>query len=80
MGIRNIIRNFLGKKESDSKAPFVIISKDPEVIEYENIETAISELEKDPDIPSYKIEKIRTSLEELKNKGKIRIKNGEIIR
>jgi hypothetical protein len=28
----------------------------------------------------HKLEKIRASPEELKNKGKIRIKNGEIIR
>ncbi len=55
------------------------MSKEPAVIEYDNVEVAISELEKDPDIPMNKMEKIRASFEELKNKGKIRIKNGEII-
>ncbi len=68
-----------GKKDTPSKAPFVIINKDQEVIEYDSIEDAIAELEKDTEIPSYKIEKIRASFEKLKNKGKIKIKNGEII-
>lgn len=79
MNISIFIQKVFGKSESDGKAPLVIINKDPEVIEYENIEVAISELEKDMDIPKNKLEKIRASFEELKNKGKIKIKNGEII-
>lgn len=80
MKLTSIIQKLLGKKDSDIKAPFVIINKDQEIIEYDSIGEAIAELEKDPDIPSYKIEKIRASFEEFKNKGKIKIKNGEIIK
>ena len=78
----NLIRFFqkvFGKRKRDCKAPVVIINKDTEIIEYDCIEAALAELEKDPDIPSYKIEKIRASFEELKNRGKIKIRNGEII-
>lgn len=49
------------KKVSDNKAPFVIINKDQEIFEYVSIEDAIAELEKDPEIPKHKIEKIRDS-------------------
>lgn len=80
MKLYNFIQKLFGKKDKETKAPFVIINKDQEIIEYESIETAITELEKDPDIPSYKIEKIRASFDEMKNRGKIKIKNGEIIR
>ncbi len=73
------VNKFFGKKESGKKAPFVIISNEPPTIEYDHIEVAISELEKDPDIPKHKLEKMRTSFEQLKNKDKIRIKNGEIV-
>ena len=76
----NFIRRLFGKTKSENKAPIVIINKDSEVIEYDSIEKAISELEKDPDIPSYKIEKIRASFDEMKNRGKIKIKNGEIVK
>ena len=79
MRIIKFLITLFGKKESDKKAPFVIISKEPQIIEYDNIEVAISELEKDPDIPKHKLEKMRASFEELKNKGKIKISNGEII-
>jgi hypothetical protein len=80
MKLTNYIQKLFGIKDTDSKAPFVIINKDQEVIEYDSIEDAIAELEKDPEIPFYKIEKIRASFEEMKNKGKIKIKNGEIIK
>ena len=80
MKLTNFIQKLFGKKDTDSKAPFVIINKDQEVIEYDSIEDAIAELEKDPEIPSYKIEKIRASFDEMKNRGKIRIRNGEIVK
>ena len=80
MNLINFIQKFFGKNESDKKAPFVILNKDTEIIEYDSIETAIADLEKDPDIPSYKIEKIRASFDHLKNAGKIKIKNGEIVK
>ena len=80
MNLINFIQKFFGKNESDNKAPFVILNKDTEIIEYDSIETAIADLEKDPDIPSYKIEKIRASFDHFKNIGKIKIKNGEIVK
>lgn len=80
MNLINYIQKFFSKSESDNKAPFVILNKDTEIIEYDSIETAIADLEKDTDIPSYKIEKIRASFDHLKNAGKIKIKNGEIVK
>ena len=80
MNLFNFIQKLFEKKVSVNKAPFVIINKDQEIIEYDSIEVAIADLEKDPEIPKHKMEKIRASFEELKNKGKIKIKNGEIIK
>ncbi|MBK8983570.1 MAG: hypothetical protein IPM38_14955 [Ignavibacteria bacterium] len=79
MNILKLIQNVFGKKDSDIRAPFVIISKDPTIIEYDNIEVAIAELEKDPEIPMHKMDKIRASFEKLKDNGKVKISNGEII-
>lgn len=79
MNIKKFIKEFFGRNEAGKKAPFVIISKEPSVIEYENIEVALSELEKDPDIPKHKLEKLRAEIESLKSKGKIKISNGEIV-
>jgi len=80
MKLTNFIHKLFCKKDSYIKAPFIILNKDSEIIEYDSIESAITELEKDSDIPEHKMEKIRSSFEELKNKGKIKIKNGEIIK
>jgi hypothetical protein len=79
MGMIRFVRKLFGKGDSDKKAPFVIINKDAPIIEYDNIEVAIAELEKDPEIPKEKMEKIRASFEKLKNNGKVKIRNGEII-
>ncbi len=76
----NFFQRLFSRLKSDSKAPILIINKEPEVIEYDSIEVAIAELEKDPEIPLHKMDKIRASFEELKSMGKIKIKNGEIIR
>jgi len=73
------VRKILGKRELSKNAPIVIISKDTDIMEYNSIEAAITELEKDLNVPKEKMEKIRASFEDLKNKGKIKIKNGEII-
>lgn len=70
------------KKRSDS-APLLIIKKerdDVNVIEYRSIEEAIADLENDPNVPSDKIETLRSSLKKLKNKTSIKIRNGEIIK
>ena len=80
MNLINFIQKFFSKNETVNKAPFVVLNKDTDIIEYDSIETAIADLEKDPDIPSHKIEKIRSSFDHLKNAGKIKIKNGEIIK
>jgi len=75
----NFLRKVFGEKTPGRNAPFVIISKNPEIIEYNSIEIAIAELEKDPAVPKDKMEKVRASFEKLKNNGKVKIKNGEII-
>jgi septal ring factor EnvC (AmiA/AmiB activator) len=80
----NTIKNLFGfftKKRSVS-APLLIIKKDADnvnVKEYKSIEEAIAELENDPNVPGDKIEKLRLSLKNLKNKTSIRIRNGEIV-
>jgi hypothetical protein len=69
------------KKHSKS-SPLLIIKKnadDVNVKEYNSIEEAIADLENDPNVSVYKIEKLRSSLKSLKNKTSITIRNGEII-
>ncbi|MCX6150580.1 MAG: hypothetical protein NTX22_08670 [Ignavibacteriales bacterium] len=69
------------KKQSKS-APLLIIKKEVDEVnvkEYKSIEEAIADLENDPNVPSVKIEKLRSSLKNLKNKTSIKIRNGEII-
>ncbi len=71
------------KKKHSNTAPLLIIKKDADdanVKEYKTIEDAIADLEKDPNVPHDKIEKLRLSLKNLKNKTSIKIKNGEIIK
>ncbi len=80
-----IIKKLIGlfsKKHSDS-APLIIIKKntaDDNIKEYESIEEAILDLENDPNVSTEKIEKLRSSLNMLKNKTSIRIKDGEVIK
>lgn len=70
------------KKHSVS-TPLLIIKKDADdvnVKEYKSIEEAIADLEIDPNVPTYKIEKLRSSLKNLKNKSSIKIRNGELVK
>jgi 2,3-bisphosphoglycerate-independent phosphoglycerate mutase len=70
------------KKHSDP-LPLLIIKKnadDANVKEYTSIEEAIVDLENDPNVSSVKIEKLRSSFKNLKNKSTIRIKDGELIK
>ena len=72
---------FFTKKHSTS-APLLIIKKDKDdsnVKEYKSIEEAIIDLENDPNVSAEKIEKLRSSLKNLKYKTSINIRNGEII-
>jgi len=65
-----------------NSAPLVIIKKgkeDKNIKEYNSIEEAIADLENDPNVSHYKIEKLRLSLNNLKHKTTIKIRNGEII-
>jgi len=66
-------------KKNSKSAPLLIIKKDANVKEYRSIEEAIADLENDPNVPMDKIEKLKLSLKNLKNKTSIKIKNGEII-
>ncbi len=71
------------KKKHSNTAPLLIIKKDADdanVKEYKSIEEAIADLESDLNVPHDKIEKLRSSLKNLKNKTSIKIKNGEIIK
>lgn len=52
---------------------------DSKVKEYDSIEKAIEDLEKDSNVPKDKLEKIKISLYNLKHKSSIKIRNGEII-
>lgn len=73
---------FFTKKRSVS-TPLLIIKKDADdvnVKEYKSIEEAIADLEIDPNVPTYKIEKLRSSLKNLKNKSSIKIRNGELVK
>lgn len=76
-----MLMNLFTKKLSKS-APLLIIKKnadDANVKEYKSIEDAIADLEIDPNVPPDKIEKLRSSLKNLKNKTSIKIRNGEIV-
>jgi len=69
-------------KKSTQSVPLLIIKKETgaaNVKEYLSIEEATADLENDPNVPSGKIEKLRSSLKNLKNKTSIKIRNGEII-
>ena len=73
----------LFRKKPSMAAPLLIIKQDTDdanVKEYESIEEAIADLENDPNVPSDKIEKLRLTLNRLKNKALIKIRNGEIVK
>ena len=73
----------LFRKKPSMAAPLLIIKQDTDdanVKEYESIEEAIADLENDPNVPSDKIEKLKSSMKNLKNKTSIKIRNGEIIK
>ncbi len=76
------LKNLFTKKQSVS-APLLIIKKtadDANVKEYNSIEEAITDIEKDPNVPTEKIEKLKSSVRMLKDKTCIKIRNGEIIK
>ena len=73
----------LFSKKHNEASPLIIIKKntiDENVKEYQSIEEAIADLENDPNVSSEKIEKLRSSFKNLKNKTSIKIKNGEIVK
>ena len=73
----------LFSKKHSEVSPLIIIKKnttDDNIREYESIEEAILDLENDPNVSSEKIEKLRSSFKNLKNKTSIKIKNGEIVK
>lgn len=76
------LTHLFSNKQSIS-APLLIIKKsadDANVKEYNSIEEAIADLENDPNVPSKKIEKLKSSVRMLKDKTSIKIRNGEIIK
>ena len=75
--------NLLNKSGKAGAVPLLIIKKDAydsNVKEYKSIEEAITDLEIDRNVPTDKIEKLRSSLKNLKYKTSIKIKHGEIIK
>ena len=69
-------------KKHAKSVPLLIIKKDASnanIKEFKSIAEAIADLEKDPNVPSDKIEQLKSSLKKLKNKTSITIRNGEII-
>jgi len=70
-------------KKDTVVVPILIIKKDAgenNIKEFNSIEDAIAELEKDPNVSLEKIENLKSSLKKLKNKTSIKIRNGEIIK
>lgn len=80
MNFTEKLKIFFSRKHAFN-SPLLIIKKDTDAIgiEYKSIEDAIADLENDPNVPSDKIEKLKSSLKNLKNKTTIKIRNGEII-
>lgn len=75
--------NHLFTKKQSVSTPLLIIKKGADnanVKEYNSIEEAIADLENDPNVPSKKIEKLKSSVRMLKDKTSIKIRNGEIIK
>lgn len=63
--------------------PLIIIQKEADagnITEYHSIEEAIANLENDPNVPKEKIEKLKSSLNNLKYKTSIKIRDGDIIK
>lgn len=79
--IQRILRYFRKRKAESS--PLVIIKKGADegnIKEYNSIEEAIRDLENDPNISREKINKLKESLKNLKNKSLIKIRDGELLK
>lgn len=75
------LMNLFTKKQVKS-VPIVILKKEVgegNVKEYKSIDEAIMDLENDTNVPAEKIQKLKLSLQQLKNKTSIKIHNGEVI-
>jgi len=82
MNLWNRLKAIIIKQKNSNSAPLIIIQKDSDSLEtkeYNSIEKAIADLENDINIPKEKFEQLRKSLDNLKYKSSIRIRNGEII-
>ena len=69
-------------RQNNNSAPLIIIQKNSdghETKEYDSIEKAIADFENDKNITKEKLEQLRKSLDNLKHKSSIRIRNGEIV-
>jgi len=69
-------------QEKLNQSPLLIIKKDAgdsNIKEYNSIEEAIADLEKDPNVSLDKIEHLKSAVKMLKDKTSIKIKNGELI-
>lgn len=79
------LKKLLGlfRKKTTDPTPLIIIRKNTEeskITEFDSIEEAIASLEDNPHVSSEKIEQLRSSFKNLKNKTAIKIKNGELLK
>ncbi|MCL4550852.1 MAG: hypothetical protein M1495_20045 [Bacteroidetes bacterium] len=80
MKILKKLMELFSRKDSGT-VPLLIIRKgtdEENVKEYKSIEDAIADLENDPNVPSDKVKKLKSSFKKLKNKNSIKIKDGEL--
>lgn len=81
----NLIEKLRGlfRKKKTKSIPLLLIKRfneDGIIKEYDSIEAAITDLENDPNISIEKLEKLKSSVKNLKNITLIKIRNGEIIK
>jgi len=82
MKILKKLMKLFSRKNSET-VPLLIIRKSTDeenVKEYKSIEDAIADLENDPNVSKEKIEKLKSSLKNLKYRTSIKIRDGEIIK
>ena len=81
----NLIKRLFGlfRRKKSKPVPLLIIKRfadEGNIKEYNSIEEAIADLENDPNIPHDKVERLKSSYKNLKNKTSIKIRDGEIIK
>ena len=81
----NLIKRLIGffRKTKSNSIPLLLIKRfteDENIKEFNSIEEAIADLENDPNISKEKLERLKSSFKNLKNRTSIKIRDGEIIK